>query len=264
MELIAKVRSGVAQVRLEREGKTVATGTAFLVQGGLVTNSHVIRKAGDYDAVAIRFDDNHPEDTTQYIRLAKASFDDAVVAESSESDADYAYVHLDEDEFGGRHRFTFAKSPRLDVGQQVVFVGFPFGMPQLTCHLGHVSSLHIRNGVDIIQIDGSVNGGNSGGPLLSLESGQVVGIVTRAWTGLETKFDDLLEALRKNQEVLKQPRAHVSIGGIDTMDAFRATLAAVEQVAYHLRRSANVGIGYAFASEELRKRIAEGEFRRHP
>ena len=47
------------------------------------------------------------------------------------------------------------------------------------------------NGVDIIQLDASVNSSNSGGPLIHPESGDVFGIITRKATGLTDMFDEL-------------------------------------------------------------------------
>ena len=153
--------------------------------------------------------------------------------------------------------FEFTNSADLSAGQQVLFLGFPFGMSQLTCHLGYVSSMHTRNGVDIIQIDGSVNGGNSGGPLLDLRSGKVVGIVTRAVTGfIAEQFDQMISALRKNQEALSRGHTLLKVGGIDPIQAIRASHAAMEQIARNLRSSANVGIGYAYSSNYVRDRIA--------
>lgn len=48
-------------------------------------------------------------------------------------------------------------------------------MSQLTTHMEYVSSIHKQKDREIIKIDGSVNGENCGGPLLSIETGNVGG-----------------------------------------------------------------------------------------
>jgi len=129
-------------------------------------------------------------------------------------------------------------------------------MAQLTAHLGHVSSIHERNGTKVLQIDGSINGGNSGGPLVN-EDGNVIGVVTRAVTGLiEEQFERLVNALRHNQEALQGGGARVLLGGIDPIQALRASQTAMEQIARDLHRSANVGIGYAYSAEYVRDAVA--------
>lgn len=251
MELIAEVRSGIAQICLEKDRQTLGNGSAFLVPGGIVTNSHVIRPPGQIDAIIIRF-----EDTDQQIRLLPETFYEAALAESPESDRDYAFIHLSEPEFEGRHRFEFGDLSDISVGKKILFLGFPFGMPQLTAHMGYISSIHEQQGKTIIQVDGSVNGGNSGGPLVNLQSGNVVGIITRAVTGIiEQEFNNLIAALQNNQRILSQTRATISVGGIDPIQGLRASQAAMEQIAQNLKRSANVGIGYAFSTNHIRDHI---------
>ena len=127
-------------------------------------------------------------------------------------------------------------------------------MTNITCHVGYISSLFERSGVSVIQIDGSVNGGNSGGPLLEMTSGRVVGIVTRAHVGfVAEQFDSLIGTLRQNVEVLSKQRASIRLGGIDPIEAVKASQVAMIEIAKSLRSSANVGIGYAFSSSHIRE-----------
>jgi len=250
-EIIEKVHLGVLQIMVERNRDLVGHATGFLVQDGLVTNSHCIRTDVE-DVIALRFDDSNETP----IRLELSRCD--IAAESPESEQDYAFIRLSEPEFAKRHVFEFADSSALSVGEQILFLGFPFGDPHLTSHLGYVSSIHKDNvGVDIIQIDGSVNGGNSGGPLLDLKSGKVVGIVTRAVKGFITEeFDRLLEALQHNSQALQRSRkARMVLGGIDPLKAIGKSFAAMDILARDLRRSANVGIGYAYSSNYVRDKI---------
>lgn len=253
IDLIAQVRSGIAQVALERDRHVLGHGSAFLVERGLLTNSHVIRPPESIDTVVIRF-----EDSDEPIRLLPEACYDSIIVESSERDRDYALLDFSEPEIENRHCFEFGNLSDVSIGEQVLFLGFPFGMPQLTAHMGHISSIHERQSRTIIQIDGSVNGGNSGGPLVDLKSGNVVGIVTRAVTGIvEQEFDNLIMTLRNNQRLLSQTRSWMSISGVDPVAGLKASQAAMEQIARNLKRSANVGIGYAFCSDYVRDQIGD-------
>lgn len=255
VKLINETRSGVVQILIERDRQLLGFGSGFLVEGGLVTNSHNIRSR-EIDVIAIRFDDTHPNDLSNFIRITP---DDCVTAESLVNDKDFVYLKMSEPEFNGRHVFQFAESnDPVMVGESSVFLGFPFGMTQLTSHLGFISSIHNRNGVKVLQIDGSVNSGNSGGPLIDIKTGKVAGIVTRAVTGLiEEQFNKLLDALQQNQKALNNTKSVMSIGGIDPIQAIKASQAAMEQIAKGLHRSANVGIGYAYSAEYVRDAIVK-------
>lgn len=250
-KFIKQVRSGVAEIALERNRQALGNGTAFLVKGGLITNSHVIRPPGSIDAFRIRFDDSD-----EVIRLAPPDFYSLITTESTVNNLDYAYVKINEPELKGRFEFTLGNKSQISVGNEVLFLGYPFGMPQLTAHRGYVSSIHQQNNRDIIQIDGSVNGGNSGGPLIELETGNVIGIITRAVTGIvEKEFDNLISTLRQNQKILEQTGAVIQVGGVDPIQGLKASQAAMEQIAKNLKRSANVGIGYAFSIDRVKSDI---------
>ncbi len=68
-------------------------------------------------------------------------------------------------------------SDSLSIGQEVYAIGAPKDMPY-TMTKGIISALNRKLGKNTyIQIDASVNSGNSGGPLLS-ENGEVIGIIT--------------------------------------------------------------------------------------
>jgi len=252
VECFLKQRSGVAQIFLEKEKEKIGNGSGFLIKGGIVTNSHVIRKAS-FDTIAIRFDDTNPEDQESYIRIV---IDDVVKAESSEEEKDYAFLRMEEPEFEGRHRFNFAIKENIEVGQRVAFMGYPFGMFNLTSHIGYLSSIYVKNEVKIFQIDGSINGGNSGGPLVSLDTGNVIGIVTRAQTGLiEDQFNNLIRTFEKNRHELSKFEISISFAGFNAVEGFIETQDAMEIIVQNLRRSANVGIGYAFSSEYVRDSV---------
>ncbi len=247
-EIIQAVSSGIVHLVFLRNRERVSSGSGFLSGQRLITNSHVIR-FGNFDAVAIRFHDSNTSDLSDAIRLSSEDFLAMVVKESPEGLEDYTVLRAEEPEFVGRYSFELGSADDVVVGQQVVFLGFPFDSLHLTAHVGYISSKHQTEGMNIIQIDGSVNGGNSGGPLLDIETRKTVGIVTRKATGLEKQFKELIEALRKNQSALQQAKAVMRISGIDPIDAIRASQAAMERIALNIERSANVGIGYAYSAE---------------
>lgn len=113
----------------------------------------------------------------------------------------------------------FGDSSNLEIGQQVLAIGNPFGLDR-TLTTGIVSSLHrtVRSPSgslmdDLIQTDASINPGNSGGPLIDM-SGRLVGINTAilsqsgdsAGIGFAVPINQIkriLPELIKNGKVLK-------------------------------------------------------------
>jgi S1-C subfamily serine protease len=97
----------------------------------------------------------------------------------ADEDTDIAVVKVDGDHL---QPAEFGDSDRLKVGQPVLAIGNPLGLPGgPTVTSGVVSSLHrnIRlgdgDGLPVIQTDAAVNPGNSGGPLVDLQ-GRVIAL----------------------------------------------------------------------------------------
>ncbi len=97
----------------------------------------------------------------------------------ADEDTDIAVVKVDGDHL---EPASFGDSDKLKVGQPVLAIGNPLGLPGgPTVTSGVVSSLHrnIRlgegDGLQVIQTDAAVNPGNSGGPLVDLQ-GRIVAL----------------------------------------------------------------------------------------
>ncbi|PYE88407.1 DegQ family serine endoprotease [Phyllobacterium leguminum] len=155
-------RPGKRQGRPPRE-RPVAQGSGFFISddGYIITNNHVVADGNAYSVVL--------QDGTELDAklVGTDPRTDLAVLKVNDPKRKFTYVALGDD-----------KSVR--VGDWVVAVGNPFGLGG-TVTAGIVSALgrDIDAGPydDFIQIDASVNRGNSGGPTFNL-NGQVIGINT--------------------------------------------------------------------------------------
>jgi len=139
-------------------------GSGFILdtQGYILTNNHVVEGA---DSIKVELSDGR-------------EFDAEVIG--TDPPTDLALVRV-ESEGQDLHAVALGDSDGVDVGDFVLAIGNPFGLPQ-TVSSGIVSAKGRANvGIvdyeDFIQTDAAVNPGNSGGPLIDLR-GRVVGINT--------------------------------------------------------------------------------------
>jgi len=166
------IRGSVVRVReFERaEGETeetesgVGTGVVIVDSGIILTNLHVVSGA---ERVEVEFEDGTESEAT--VIGARPEHDLAVLqAKKLPDDLPAA---------------TLRSTADLAVGDEVIAVGFPFGIgPSVSA--GVVSGLRREYDAkdrpaltNLIQFDAAVNPGNSGGPLVTVD-GEVVGIVT--------------------------------------------------------------------------------------
>ena len=99
-----------------------------------------------------------------------------LLAHSPENQFDFALLEVEAPIPTARHVLQPRIMANVPRGVEVVFAGFPHGIPDLLVHEAIVSGPAQPQG---FYIDGSVNGGNSGGPIVEKSSGQVIGIVTQ-------------------------------------------------------------------------------------
>jgi S1-C subfamily serine protease len=251
-EIIKQVKSGVCKIEFYLKTELVNSGSGFLYKNKLITNSHVFHPNGY----------NFPPDTTLKLVWGDNSYDDIKLSDlelivgSDESNADYAVYDISKKvDISKKFNFEIDQNLTIDEGDDVVIFGFPFETKYLTTHYGKISAIFEEKGIKKIQIDASVNQGNSGGPLYHLETNKVIGIVTRKQAGLSKNFDDLLNSFAGNIEVLKKAQQNGSVGmfGINPLKMFEITQTQMSKISENIKRSANTGIGYAFSCEKLLK-----------
>lgn len=140
-----------------RDGRSLGSGFLISRDGHVVTNNHVIEHASK---ITVSMQDGREFDAEL---IGRDKLTDLAVLKIKD-DKKFPFV-------------SFAENINLRVGDWVVAVGNPYGLGG-TATAGIVSATgrEIGNGAyDFIQIDASINRGNSGGPTFDLY-GNVVGV----------------------------------------------------------------------------------------
>ncbi|TPN98458.1 serine protease [Mesorhizobium sp. B1-1-5] len=250
-DTIDRIRSGVFHiVCLDDYGNRIASGTAFSSYGYLITNSHVAKVPAGC-TVWIRREGDGQNDG---FRIKGQKFRFRQKSASDENNYDFSILEIPEvTQRDNSHSFTMRTPDSYRVGQSVAFLGYPFEHQNLSCHSGIISSFYRSGPANVLQLDASVNVSNSGGPLFDIETGDVIGIITRKATGLTRIFDDLREAIKKNIAIVEASTkmGGVNLMGIDPNAAFITSQNQMLHTIAEIERQANVGIGYAFSIKHL-------------
>lgn len=163
--------SGMSTNAFGYSTETASAGSGFIVtaDGYIVTNYHVI--SGGRSVKVTLYNGN--------------SYDAEIIG--GDEDYDIAVIKINAADL---QAVTFGDSDKLNVGEKVLAIGNPLGELTFSMSEGIVSCVNRAINVDgtpfnMIQIDASVNPGNSGGPLLNTY-GEVIGIVSAKYSTYST------------------------------------------------------------------------------
>lgn len=154
---------------------------------------------------------------------------------------DFAILKIDNKIF---EPLQIGKYDDVDTGDEIIFSGFPLSSQHLTNHTGIISAKYVKKGIfgkidqKVYQIDGSINKGNSGGPLISLVDQKVIGIISTREGGISNELD----AIKKQIQYWKKRGVSVTTFGVDQS-------AAILDLINTLDIYISVGIGHAVSIE---------------
>lgn len=200
-ETIRNVKKSIALITTE---KGAGSGFVFHENSLLVTCNHIINGC---KKIFIKFLDSEFMNAEIIIRdeehdLALLKFNDTKV----------------------RIPLTLANHGNVREGMSVIFSGYPLGLKELTTHHGIISAI-TKDPVGIVTylIDGTVNRGNSGCPLMNI-NGEVIGIVN----AMRVERGDVLDKIR-SMEI-----GAISLYKTDLVDILQSII-----------KNFQLGIGYA-------------------
>lgn len=178
-----KVLPSVVQINVKGQTES-GSGTGIIISsnGQILTNNHVVEVAADGGTITVAFNDGTNTKATIVGRDTKTDL--AVIKAEGKT---------------GLTAATLGTSANLEVGQEVVAIGSPFGL-ESTVTEGIISALNRpvsssdgsgssqSTTFPAVQTDAAINPGNSGGPLVDLD-GRVIAINSAIRSGTTTSGD---------------------------------------------------------------------------
>lgn len=215
-------------------GHSSGSGFSYRLENIIITNCHVIENTfiTKQEIYAIT------EDNISF--LAK------LIAYSSKEEYDFAILEIQSSLPKNRNILQPNLELELKRGIKTVFSGFPHGIPDLLIHEAIISNVQNTKS---FYLDGSINGGNSGGPIIDSLSGKVIGIVTQRrflspynYSSAKKNVNDI----QKQCESFIDKGGNVYINGLDISRVVGLISQSLSITSNVLDSNANVGIRIGF------------------
>ena len=222
-------------------GDSRGSGFSFMREDLVVTNFHVVAACCNLQNLRQINHVNLQTESNEHIEAQILYID---------GDNDFAIMRLQSPLPAGRTVLQPSVGFTPTRGKKLIFAGYPHGLPQLLTNEGIISA-PLESGR--FALDGMVNGGNSGGPIIARETGEAVGIVTQRRYILPPDAQQLSNEVAQLRGYLAQAAQQMSVEvmGVNfgrMADMFSRSLQMVNEM---LNLNANPGIGTGFSLEPI-------------
>ena len=224
-----------------RKGDGISFGSGFLLNNGvLVTNAHVVADCAGQQLAGIK-----------HFEQADRFFEDDL-----DNVRDLAVLIPSEPIPGG---YALAPDVTPEAGTRVDFWGYPFGYngtsPLLS--VGYVAGYRTSkdNGGDVkhIVVNGAINHGNSGGPLLVSQENKVIGVIVLTFHFYPPQTRQIIDVLNANSGTGVVYTATLPDGTTKKYMEAQLTAAVLDE----FYNKTQIDIGEAIAASELKQFMQE-------
>jgi len=213
--------------------KAGMVGTGFLHSSGrIITAEHVVRGGGQGEIVLVTAQGTQIKSKGV---LLNAALDLAIVEPATS--------------LGSLTPLLLSTSSTFTIGTILSTWGYPSGysglIPLLT--VGYLSGVEQINGNTRYVVNAAFNSGNSGGPLLHVETGTVIGVVASKLAPLPPHIQSLLQGLAQQQSGFQWTFTHPN----GTQQSF-SEAQIIAEVLQFLRSQTQLIVGHAVIIDDLR------------
>lgn len=242
---------------LNERGVVIDTLTGFKVGKSLITSEHAfyIPKARKVEIAFVAEDANT---VTAIARVPYREFVRDMRIGVMNNHADYAIFNIDIPDFEHIPGLTLSERRTISIGQQVAMLAFCGGSANLALRTGIVASLFAnKEGVRYMQFDGLTCYGNSGAPLIDLETMQVIGIISRRNTPAIKAYQKLQEIIAANLEELRKVENVVRFGDMDPVQVLIANQNQLKNLVSNIYRYTSTGTSQAVMLDQILSYFSE-------
>lgn len=229
-------------------GESSGSGFHFMSEDIILTNAHVVESAiNGLESVTAT------TETGTTVPLSVSRY-------SPKEKYDFAILEAMDDFQEDRHVLE-PKTVDSDRGDEIIFSGFPHGIDDLLVHTAQVSGPYADYG---FYIDGSVNGGNSGGPIVDSNDGKVISLVTERRYLTPVNMDEVIHNMYTLSQELKDGIGmDMVMSGISLTKVLELMGDGFVTFAQAMEANANAGIGIGynirFAEEGLKEMTSKSD-----
>lgn len=143
------------------------------------------------------------------------------------------------------------------IGTSIAIIGFHEDASNMSLKKGIISSfVKVESGKQYIQFEASIKQGNSGSPVINIETGKVIGVVGYKLSSFANAYDAFKNIIEENLRVLKKSEGKMNIMDIDPIQVLIANQNQLKQISKEFYKTAVMNYGFANEIFSLRNYLS--------
>jgi S1-C subfamily serine protease len=188
-------------------------------------------------------------------RLTQHDFNEVLITSYDEEITGFAMISIADLGFEQIPSLAMCNNDSVEIGQPLAVMGFQYDTRNLTIKSGILSTVVFHNDIRYLQFDGSIIWGNSGSPLVDIESQQVIGIIGYKLDRKNKAYEQMIDIIRSNIKMLESAQGEIDVKGVDPIQVLIAWQKQIKQLSNEIYKSSGNGIGIAIDIQMVKKLV---------
>lgn len=228
-------------------------GVSGFRAGDYIITDTVVYNTKDVQTVHICFFQNDGLTTFREIVFELEDFMNLLPSRSETEKVGATFFKLNSEQLKDIPKLELCSRCNSKIGLETAIIGYQFTHDNLgikSCMISAYTS--DDNGLSYIQYDGNSRIGESGSPLLDLETGQVLGIVAQRKQRIAKVYTEIQRIADNNLEILKKLKGKWTFEDIDPVQVMQVSQNQIKHLSKEFFNNFAVRIGYALEINNLR------------
>lgn len=241
-------QSSVCQLNFySSSGIRLISMTGFKVNDHFLITDDYFFKINKASEVCIRFLKNDGFTEKASVRLSMSELKQRIIRNTDDNvKSPFVVINIKFDELKNIKSLNLKKSDNVTIGQPVAVLGYKLEQDNLAIKQGIVSSIFLDNGgLKHFQVDASIKQGNSGSPLINVETGEVIGIIGHKLATITQSHKRMKKIINNNLAILKKSQGKFNVEDIDPIQVLIASQNQIKHILNEIYKTATMSIGYA-------------------
>ncbi|MFC2096138.1 serine protease [Bacteroidota bacterium] len=242
-----KCQKSICQLSFYSEsGIKTLSMTGFKVNDHFLVTDDYLFKINNAVKVKLRFVNSDGYSENASVEISIDELKRRIISSLDQEKTSFAAINIDFKEFDSIPSLELnRKDNRVNIGQSIAVLGYQLEQENLTIKTGIVSSTFKENDLKYLQVDSSIKQGNSGSPIVNIETGEVIGIIGHKLAGVTQSHKRMKQIINNNLAILKKSQGKFNVEEIDPIQVLIANQNQIKHISNEIYKTATMSNGFA-------------------